>query len=93
MVEMKAAGTGPDAKVSIRECKAFHSWAANDPNCLFLFDQPDFPWSPVSTAVPSERSKLPASAAHPSQSRTIIPVKTIDIADIQLELYIEKLDR
>ncbi|KAI8347125.1 DNA-binding protein [Mortierella sp. GBAus27b] len=55
--------------------------------------KPDFPWSPISAAVPSERSKLPSIGARPSPSRKIIPVKTIDIADIQLELFIEQLDR
>ncbi|KAF9963746.1 MAD2 mitotic arrest deficient-like 2 [Modicella reniformis] len=51
----------------------------------------DFPWSPISPSVPSELTKLPATASHPSPNRKIIPVKTIDIADIQLELYIEQL--
>jgi hypothetical protein len=92
MFEMKAAGAGPDAKVSVRASIPSLGTVMMLTTC-FYFDQPDFPWSPVSTAVPSERSKLPTSAVHPSPSRKIIPVKTIDIADIQLELYIEQLDR
>ncbi|KAG0369772.1 MAD2 mitotic arrest deficient-like 2 [Gamsiella multidivaricata] len=65
VIEMKAAGSGPDAK-------------------------PNFPWAPISAAATTERSKLSASAAQPSPDRKIIPVKTIDIADIQVELYIEE---
>ncbi|KAG0203037.1 MAD2 mitotic arrest deficient-like 2 [Mortierella sp. GBA30] len=53
----------------------------------------DFPWNPISSSSLQERSKLSASHESPEPRRTIIPVKTIDIADIQLELYIEQLRR
>ncbi|KAH7045429.1 hypothetical protein BKA57DRAFT_494287 [Linnemannia elongata] len=52
----------------------------------------DFPWSPISPASHEEQLKvstLPAQSI--LQQRKIIPVKTIDVADIQLELYLEKL--
>ncbi|KAF9959233.1 MAD2 mitotic arrest deficient-like 2 [Mortierella alpina] len=51
----------------------------------------DFPWSPISSSSVQERSKLSASRENPQPDRRIIPVKTIDIADVQLELYIEQL--
>ncbi|KAK3812790.1 MAG: hypothetical protein J3R72DRAFT_63349 [Linnemannia gamsii] len=50
----------------------------------------DFPWSPISPASHQEQLKVSAPSAHPSPQRKIIPVKTIDLADIQLELYLEK---
>ncbi|KAG0381053.1 hypothetical protein BGX24_000031 [Mortierella sp. AD032] len=50
----------------------------------------DFPWSPISPASHQEQLKISAPSAHPSPQRKIIPVKTIDLADIQLELYLEK---
>ncbi|KAF9939588.1 hypothetical protein BGZ67_009258 [Mortierella alpina] len=52
----------------------------------------DFPWSPISSSSLQERSKFSAPRESPQPDRRIIPVKTIDIADVQLELYIEQLD-
>ncbi|KAF9921852.1 MAD2 mitotic arrest deficient-like 2 [Linnemannia zychae] len=58
--------------------------------------KPDFPWSPISTTSPHERLKLSNpltfahALAHSLPLRKIIPVKTVDVADIQLELYLEK---
>ncbi|CAO3569373.1 unnamed protein product [Mortierella alpina] len=51
----------------------------------------DFPWSPISSSSVQERSKLSVSRESSQPDRRIIPVKTIDIADVQLELYIEQL--
>ncbi|KAG0208497.1 MAD2 mitotic arrest deficient-like 2 [Mortierella sp. NVP41] len=53
--------------------------------------KPDFPWSPISPASHQEQLKVSAPPAQPSPQRKIIPVKTIDVAAIQLELYLEKL--
>ncbi|KAF9436645.1 hypothetical protein BGZ76_003371 [Entomortierella beljakovae] len=56
--------------------------------------KPGFMWSPINPTIPSEQSKLSASAASAAPappSRKIIPVKTIDIADIQFELFIERM--
>ncbi|KAG9067401.1 MAD2 mitotic arrest deficient-like 2 [Linnemannia hyalina] len=53
----------------------------------------DFPWSPISPASHEEQLKVSALPAQPTlQQRKIIPVKTVDVADIQLELYLEKLN-
>ncbi|KAF9550411.1 MAD2 mitotic arrest deficient-like 2 [Mortierella hygrophila] len=53
----------------------------------------DFPWSPISPASHEEQLKISALPAQPTlQQRKIIPVKTVDVADIQLELYLEKLN-
>lgn len=52
----------------------------------------DFPWSPISPASHEEQLKVSALPAQPTlQERKIIPIKTVDIANIQLELYLEKL--
>ncbi|KAG0279798.1 MAD2 mitotic arrest deficient-like 2 [Linnemannia exigua] len=50
----------------------------------------DFPWSPISPASHQEQLKVSAPPAHSSFHRKIIPVKTVDVAGIQLELYLEK---
>ncbi|KAF8937069.1 MAD2 mitotic arrest deficient-like 2 [Haplosporangium gracile] len=60
-----------------------------------LESKADFPWSPISPASHEEQIKVSAATlpTQPTlQQRKIIPVKTVDIADIQLELYIEKLN-
>ncbi|KAF9127235.1 hypothetical protein BGW39_006024 [Mortierella sp. 14UC] len=54
--------------------------------------KPDFPWSPISPVSHQEQLKVSAPTARPSLQRKIIPVKTVDVADIQLELYLEKFD-
>ncbi|KAG0317851.1 hypothetical protein BGZ97_004783 [Linnemannia gamsii] len=55
----------------------------------------DFPWSPISPASHEEQLKVSAVAPPtqpPVQQRKLIPVKTVDVADIQLELYLEKFN-
>ncbi|GJJ72241.1 mitotic spindle assembly checkpoint protein MAD2B [Entomortierella parvispora] len=53
--------------------------------------KPDFPWSPISATVPNEQTKISVQPEAPSTHRKIIPIKTVDIAGVQLELYIESL--
>ncbi|KAF8961207.1 MAD2 mitotic arrest deficient-like 2, partial [Entomortierella lignicola] len=45
--------------------------------------KPEFPWSPINATTVLERSKLSSSVDLPSPARKIIPVKTINVADIQ----------
>ncbi|KAF9382316.1 MAD2 mitotic arrest deficient-like 2 [Podila verticillata] len=51
----------------------------------------DFPWAPVSALSSRDHGKVSAPVDDPGPKRKIIPVKTIEIADVQLELYIEQL--
>ncbi|KAG0099488.1 MAD2 mitotic arrest deficient-like 2 [Podila epicladia] len=53
----------------------------------------DFPWAPVSALSSRDRGKVSAPVDDPGPKRKIIPVKTIEIAHIQLELYIEQLPK
>jgi len=52
----------------------------------WYFYKPDFPWSPISATIPSEQTKISARPEAPSIHRKIIPVKTIDIASVQVQL-------
>ncbi|KAG0350041.1 hypothetical protein BG005_010421 [Podila minutissima] len=51
----------------------------------------DFPWAPVSALSSRDHGKVSAPVDDPGPKRKIIPVKTIEIAHLQLELYIEQL--
>ncbi|KAG0347013.1 MAD2 mitotic arrest deficient-like 2 [Podila humilis] len=51
----------------------------------------DFPWAPVSANSERDYGKISAPVDEEGPKRRIIPVKTIEIADLQLELYIEQL--
>ncbi|KAF9315980.1 hypothetical protein BG003_002439 [Podila horticola] len=53
----------------------------------------DFPWAPVSALSSRDRGKVSAPVDDPGPKKKIIPVKTIEIADVQLELYIEQLPK
>ncbi|KAF9376510.1 MAD2 mitotic arrest deficient-like 2 [Podila verticillata] len=50
-----------------------------------------FPWAPVSALSLRDHGKVSAPVDNPGPKRKITPVKTIEIADVQLELYIEQL--
>ncbi|KAF9430026.1 Leukotriene A-4 hydrolase [Podila epigama] len=53
----------------------------------------DFQWAPVSALTAQDQGKVSAPANRATPQPKIIPVKTIELADIQLELFIEQLSR
>lgn len=98
---MKNKGPGPEAKVStdlsrIKRKNLLRTMT----NLIFSLslsmakNQADFPWSPISPASHEEQLKVSATAPPsqpPLQQRKIIPVKTIDVADIQVNYCYEKM--